>query len=307
MSSSRSTFLSRSPLLQMGLLTLLLAAAAVTTSTLGHAQDLEGDLGAASAADTSDEPAAEPAATDGAEQPEREVISSPPDSKGRGSGIWEDPKETYLFAGLRYRMQVVPQSVQNWFAQGGETLWVNTPGVEFGIRQDGFEYNIFGMLGMYSMTNVPFKGKTDVELAWETITADYNVLFLGSDFMWSTSDFSPGLSMIYGAGIGLGIVFGEMTRTQAYPDGNGSYVPCVGMFNPNVPGPGGVYCDNVNDHYNGKVEPNWANGGSSPLVFPWIAGQLGLRYKAHRNFVGRLELGFTVTSLFFGLGADYGI
>lgn len=281
----------------------LTTIAALTSASLGYAQEEE----EASADEAAAEPAAEggEAATEAeADKPARETISSPPDSKNRGSGIWEDPKQTYLFAGIRYRMQVVPKGVQNWFAQGGETLWVNTPGLEFAIRQDGFEYNIFGMLGLYSMKDVPFKGNTDVELAWETITANYQILFLGSDFMWSTRDFTPGLSFTYGAGVGLGIVFGQMTRTQAYPQtpGGSDYVPCTGPGNPNI-----AYCDNINDHYNGHVEPNWLNGGSSPVIFPWIAGQIGLRYKAHKHFVGRLDVGYAITSVFFGLGADYGL
>lgn len=283
----------------------LTAIAALTSASLGHAQDEEAGVDAADEA--TEEPAAEGGEAGGdveADKPAREVISSPPDSKDRGSGIWEDPKKTYYFAGMRYRMQVVPKAVQNWFAEGGETLWVNTPGLEFAIRQDGFEYNIFGMLGLYSMKDVPFKGNTDVELAWETITADYQVLFLGSDFMWSTSDFTPGLSFTYGAGVGLGLVFGQMTRTQAYPEtpGSSNYLPCTSVGNPNF-----AYCDNINDHYNGKVEPNWLNDGSSPVIFPWIAGQIGLRYKAHKHFVARLDAGYAITSVFFGLGADYGL
>lgn len=288
----------------------LVPLAVLTTSSVGFAQDDDSAAEVDAAEDAAEEsPVEEEATTEGgaeadaeADAPVREEISSPPDSKDRGSGIWEDPKQTYYFVGARYRLQVMPKFVQNWFAEGGETLTVHTPGLEFGIRQDGFEYNIFGMLGMYDMTNVPFKGKSDVELAWETITANYKVLFLGSDFMWSTPEFAQGLSMIYGAGIGLGIVFGDMQRTQAYPDGNGSYIPCAGTFNPDP-----AYCDNINDHYNGYVEPTWADGGSSPVVFPWIAGQLGLRYKVHKNFVARLEGGYAISSFFVGLGADYGL
>ncbi len=312
MFSNRSTFSWRlvSPSVLRGLAAgsaggLLLLLGSPASAQEDDVETNESDVGGAAATD--EEAELDENEEDTSEKVAPEKISSPPDSEGRGSGIYEDPEQTYLFAGVRYRLQMVPQAVQNWFAEGGETLWVHTPGVEFAIRKDRFEYSIFGMLGMYSMTDVPFKGNTDVELAWETVTADYNVLFLGSDFMWSTKDFTPGLSFTYGAGIGLGIVFGEMTRTQAYPDGNGNYLPCVGVNNPGVPGPGGQYCDNVNNHYDGYVEPSWADGGSSPVVFPWIAGQVGLRYKAHRNFVGRLELGFTVTSLFFGLGADYGL
>jgi hypothetical protein len=306
MFSPRSTFpmRSRSPRRLLKWLAGLVPCAVLATSSLAFAQDEE-----EAAAEATEEPSetSEDATETSAEasteaEAPREEISSPPDSKNRGSGIWEDPKQTYYFAGLRYRLQVMPKFVQNWFAEGGETLTVHTPGLEFGIRQDGFEYNIFGMLGMYNMTNVPFKGNTDVELAWETITANYKVLFLGSDFMWSTPELTQGLSVIYGAGIGLGLVFGDMQRTQAYPDGNGSYAPCAGQFNPR-----GDYCDNINDHYNGYVEPSWADGGSSPIVFPWIAGQVGLRYKAHKNFVARLEGGYAISSFFVGLGADYGL
>jgi hypothetical protein len=225
-----------------------------------------------------------------------------------GSGVWEDPTQQYLFIGARYRVQYVPQFLQNLFAEGGSPLWVQTPGIEFGMRKDRFETSIFAMLGVYSMDAVSFKGKTDPELAWELVDANYKVLFLGADFMWSTPEFTKGLSMIYGAGIGLGLVFGDMNRTQSYPNGSGGFSPCANAFDVrgNVLGVG-QYCDDANDHYNGYVEPSWANGGSSPIIFPWLGGQLGLRYKAHRNFVARVELGVTITSMFFGIGADYGL
>jgi len=54
-------------------------------------------------------------------------------------------------------------------------------------------------------------------------------------------------------------------------------------------------------------EPSWADGGSKPILFPWLVVQTGLRYKPHRNFVGRLDLGFGTSGFFFGLGADYGL
>jgi hypothetical protein len=234
--------------------------------------------------------------------------SSPPDAPGHDP-VWEDPNERYMFVGARYRVQYVPLFLQNLFAEGGDSLWVQTPGVEFGLRKDGLETSIFAMLGMYSLESVPFKGKTDPELAWELVDANYKVLFLGADFMWTGPEFTQGLSLIYGAGIGIGVVFGDMNRTQAFPDAMSSsgYTRCSGVGDPRGFSPAGQYCDGANDHYDGYVEPSWADSGSSPLIFPWLGGQLGLRYKAHRRFVARLELGFTITSLFFGLGADYGL
>lgn len=290
-----------------GLLALVCGALGLFTQTSALAADAD-DLEQATSDEAIDE--AEADSTDDVSSEEASSDDKPALEKRDASGhssVWEDPKEQYLFVGARYRLQRVPEFLTTLFAEGGTGLWVHTPGVEFGIRNDGFETNIFAMLGMYSLDSVPFKGKTDPELAWELVDADYKVLFLGADFMWSTPEFTDGLSVVYGAGIGLGLVFGDMIRTQAYPNANGGYTRCAAPFEPAGLQAAGQYCDNANNHYNGYVEPSWANGGSSPIIFPWLGGQVGLRYKAHKHFVGRLELGVTITSLFFGIGADYGL
>jgi hypothetical protein len=232
-------------------------------------------------------------------------------------GVEETPGKTYMFMGVRYRNVMIPQFVQNLFADGGKGLYAHTPGLEFAIRRDKFEYQLFAMLGLYHLDDVPFKGKSDDNDAWEIIDANYNILFLGADFMWSTDDFSPGLSLTYGAGVGLGVVFGDLGRVQAYPaDANGNLNPalagdpgayrrCDGVGRPSV-----AFCQGTGDgadHYGDFVEPTWADGGSSPLIFPWMAANFGLRYKAHKNFVGRVELGLMPTGAFVGIGADYGL
>ena len=38
-----------------------------------------------------------------------------------------------------------------------------------------------------------------------------------------------------------------------------------------------------------------------------LALQTGLRYKPHKKFVGRLDLGLGLSGFFLGVGADYGI
>lgn len=228
-------------------------------------------------------------------------------------GVGETPGKTYLFVGARYRNMVIPKFMQNLFADGGESLYAHTPGVEFAIRRDAFEYQLFAQLGLFSMSDVPFKGTSDGDDAWELIDADYQILFLGSDFMWSTDEFAPGFSLTYGAGVGLGIVFGELRRTQAYdstdpgltrPTDIDSLERCLGSGQPLA---AANYCNPNNNHYGGYVEPSWAEGGSSPLIFPWIAGNFGVRYKAHRNFVAHAELGLMPTGMFLGLGAQYGL
>ena len=150
------------------------------------------------------------------------------------------------------------------------------------------------------------KAKDDPVDAWEIVESKIKVIYATADFLWS-NEFTPEFALNYGLGAGLGIVFGDLIREQATPPPGGSgasdpydWVPCPGQNQ-------GQFCGDDNDHYNGYTEPNWANGGSKPLVFPWFAIQTGLRYKPHRNFVARLDLGFGTSGFFFGIGADYGL
>ena len=218
----------------------------------------------------------------------------------------EEPGVTYRFVGARYRGIILPKFMLNLFGDGGRTVYIHSFGPEFAIRKDGFEYNIGMWLGLYNMDDTAFKGSSDPDRAWEIINAKMQVLFLSSDFLWS-HPFNPQLSLLYGAGAGFGIVFGDLHRNQAYPltgapgDPN-SYKKCASLGFPNP-----AYCDNENKHYGNYLEPSWANGGSKPLLFPWLAVQTGIRYKVSRQFVGRFELGFGTSGFFFGLGADYGL
>lgn len=215
----------------------------------------------------------------------------------------EDPGKTYLFAGLRYRGIVVPKFMFSAFgADGGSTVYAHSFGPEFAVRKDGFEYQFALTYTGYGMDPTPIKSKSDPVYAFELIESNIKVLYITADFLWSHS-FSPKVALNYGVGAGFGLVWGSLIRQQAYPDPNGpgGYSPCPGVV------PGDLFCTPDNDHYNGYEEPSWANGGSKPIIMPWLSLQTGLRYKPHRNFVGRLDVGFGIGQFFFGIGADYGL
>jgi hypothetical protein len=220
-----------------------------------------------------------------------------------GDSPVELPGKTYYFVGARYRLILVPKFIIGMFADGGQSVAVHSGGAEFAIRKDGFEYNLGAWLAAYSMDPVEFKAKDDGEDAWELVDSEIKILYLTADFMWS-HDFTPQFALNYGMGAGLGIVFGALHRNQAYRAADGSFEPCIGEFNPVF---AAQYCGNDNDHYNDYEEPSWADGGSKPIIFPWLALQTGLRYKASRSFVARLDAGFGMSGFFFGLGADYGL
>jgi hypothetical protein len=119
--------------------------------------------------------------------------------------------------------------------------------------------------------------------------------------MWSTKEVLPGLSFHYGAGIGLGIVFGQIGRQQAYPlngksNDPSAYRACNAPLNPDF-----AFCGTDTNHYG-----TYSEKSPSP-VYPWIAGQFGVRYKIHKHFVARLDAGIMVPGAFVGIGADYGL
>ena len=224
----------------------------------------------------------------------------------------EKPNEVYRFIGLRYREVWVPKFMMNLFGDGGATVAVPMIGPEFTIRKGGFEYVFSIMYAGYSMDPTPFKAKSDPDVAYEIVESSLKVLYLTTDFLWS-SEVSPTFAVDYGAGLGLGLVFGDLKRTQAYPP-NGTtdpykYLPCNGQFNPGVTGAGNVpYCNNDNNHYAGYTEPSWADGGSKPIVFPWLALQTGVRWKPVREFMTRLDLGWDLLNgPFIGIAGNYGL
>jgi hypothetical protein len=111
-------------------------------------------------------------------------------------------------------------------------------------------------------------------------------------------------------GAGIGFVFGPIKRNQAKPPTgpNGSTNADPYTWQPCSPAERGQgTCGTDNDHYGDYEEPSWADGGSKPIVFPWLAIQTGLRYKPHRNFAMRLDLGFGTSGFMLGVGADYGL
>ena len=247
------------------------------------------------------------AAADPVEAPKPKAGSPTADAPAGDTPV-ELPGQTYRFVGLRYRGIVVPKFMMNLFGDGGETVYVHGVGPEFAIRKDGFEYVFSLWWAGYYMDDTPFKTSSDPKNAFEIVKSDLNVIYMTADFLWS-QELGSQFAVNYGMGAGFGLVFGDLYRTQAYPkDGNPNTDPykwekCTGPGNPAI----GDFCGDDNDHYDGYKEASWANGGSKPIIFPWLALQTGFRYKPAKNFVARLDAGFGTSGFFFGVGADYGL
>ncbi len=254
------------------------------------------------------QPAAD-GASEASEDPHRDRTgSNAVDRAENANSPVEQPGETYYFVGGRFRTLIVPAFMINLFGDGGHTVVVPAGGPEFGIRKDGFETNLSMWLASYHMKDTPFKAKDDPAEAYEIVQSQIKVFYLTSDFLWS-SEISPEFAINYGLGAGFGFVFGKLFRTQAWaPQGENAdpdtFEKCSGPFDARDPY---GWCQDDNEHYSGYTEPSWANGGSKPVIFPWLALQTGFRVKPHRNLAMRLDMGFGTSGFFLGLGGDYGI
>jgi hypothetical protein len=283
------------------------------------AEDVKLDEDASSSKKEEEKPAEEPKAADEApaegdeKKEEAPKEAAPADSAGAESLV-EEKGKSYYTLGMRFRGLFIPSFMIHAFGDGGKNVFAPAFGPEFGIRRDGFEYVFSVMYASYVMTHTPFKAKSDPEQAMELVDAHLKVLYLMADFQWSTQ-VSPAVAWTYGGGAGLGIVWGPLYRVQAYPDKNApdGWQYCPGPPTAASPAIQQEYCapdpklGSDPQHYPGYSEPNWANGGSKPLVFPWLAFQTGLRIKPTPKFVGRVDVGIGFGQLWFGVGVDYGL
>jgi hypothetical protein len=246
----------------------------------------------------------------------------------------EDPGTTYRFIGLRFRDAVAPKFIINWFADGGRNVNAPMVGPEFITRRDHLEIAISLMYADYSMNPFLFKGKNDPSTSYELISSSLKLGYAMFDILYEIplekkGDRTGRFALLIGGGVGIAGVFGSLYRSQAYPNTKNAdpgtpsqWNACKSASDGNT-ALGAGYCANpTNNHYwpgwssknpsqvgaGAYSEPSWANGGSKPLIFPWIAlPQISFRYKPIKQFQTKLDLGFSTSGFFFGLSGSYGL
>ena len=244
----------------------------------------------------------------------------PPHEEWDIKDVTEVDGKKYLFIGARYRGNIIPKFMLNLFVDEGATVYSNSIAVELDMRKDGF--SLIPALGFteYGTDDILFKqkGEKDIPGNYSFVNSSMKALYATADLLWSAK-ISKNFEFEYGAGFGLGIIFGDLANNWVFQDDvNGTLSASNGhkYSKCQFEGQGGAGSGcNKADHKNtdtAKVgnytEPSWFSGGSKPVVFPWISiPQLGLRYKPVKNFVARLGVGFALTGFWFGLNGEYGL
>jgi hypothetical protein len=226
---------------------------------------------------------------------------------------FEEPLEGYYFLGIMYRHWIVPSFLLHLFVDEAVTGSNPGVGVQFTYRKNNFD--IIGSLWwMGGYAEGAFRGPGDPVSDTEWIDSGLSALWASATFLWSTPIDDAGIfAFEYGIGVGVGVVFGDLVRTEAYPlPGNDGFAPCEGVgMAPQNPAEAG-FCEgpSVGDgetggHYN-VVARKWTDGGSVPNVMAWLEiPHLALRIKPIKQLMMRIEAGLGL-GFYAGASAAYG-
>lgn len=219
----------------------------------------------------------------------------------------------YFFLGAMARGVIIPGFIQGLFTEGGFDGINPGFGLSFNWRRNNFTVgaNVWwnGAAG-----DGYFRGPGDPATEQEYVQVDLGVIFVNAELMWSFP-LTDWLAFELGFDIGIGFIYGNLTRTEAYESSPGAedWQPCAGPGDPN----GGAYCEsppapdpcynNSGGHYNCE-EANWfSEGGDVPFVVPWISlPHLAVRIKPVRQVQIRIDGGYGIYNFFFGGSVYYG-
>ena len=230
------------------------------------------------------------------------------------SDPFEEPRKGYYFLSAMYRQIWIPTFIQRLFMEGGVGTTDPGFGGEFTYRKNNF--SISGSVWWQSLKfNGPFRSSGDPDFNTEMWNSNWSAVFAAASFMWSTP-FNDYIALEYGIDVGLGVLLGQTTRTEAYrstgPGSVNGYAPCRSAGNPNptycgTPISGGATDpDGANGEQYGVVARKWSAGGSVPNVVPWLAlPHLALRIKPIHQVQIRIDTGF-FAGFFFGGTLGYG-
>ena len=238
------------------------------------------------------------------------------EEEGKNAKPKDDDASKY-YLGARFRDFVIPGFLFSMFADGGPgAVNVFSGGPEFTLRSGHLEviFSVTVPYADFSMNEFLFKSSDDPKEAYEIVSSSLKLISATVDLLGRIPLEKKGtVALLLGGGVGISGVLGDIRRNQAKPknqsadadpDQPDQWSKCEAPGDADGVVEGVQYCGNDNDHYGGYREPGWTNGGSKPVIFPYLAlPHIGLEVLPIEQFLIRLDTGFSVTGFFFGLGA----
>ena len=189
--------------------------------------------------------------------------------------------------------------------------------VGFGVtathrNKDGMSFVIGLGYAPYSFAG-PFRIAGDPEPDTEWLDSSLALLHLRGQMLWSTDIVDDMLSFEYGVGLDVGVVLGDMRRTEAYRGPSGEFQPCMGPDPVGLPSPSGGYCDRPQgvgqtDAYDAYgAHYNVVEERVPPVMLVPMLPVLALRYTPIRELAVKLDASFGLMQFAIGLSAAYGV
>jgi hypothetical protein len=208
--------------------------------------------------------------------------------------------------GPYFRYSIVPAFMLDLFVDLAPTI--SDPG--FGATatyrgsEDGPSFDMG--LGYQSFSfSGPFRVKGGDAGDTEWLESSLGVVHLTGSILWEAK-FAEQFAFQYGVGLDVGVVTGELKRTEAYKTASGGWAKCPGARVTDIyclpPMTGAI----GTDPYDKKGEQYNVVEKSVPPIFglPMLP-HLALRYTPVPEFWVRFEAAYTIASFWFGLSAAY--
>lgn len=216
----------------------------------------------------------------------------------------------HWFFGPYFRLVIVPSFlVPQVFVLDSAPTAVNPAfGANATFRGDSVHFVVGLGYTSYAFTGAS-RSKGDPIEDTEWVDSNLGLVHATGSMLWHTA-LSDKFAFEYGFGVDLGIVTGEMVRTEAYRPTPSSFAPCIGPLNPV---PAGGWCElpqNVaagTDAYDETgAQYHVVEERVPPVALLPMIPQLGLRWTPAPEWAVKAEFAFGIAQLWFGISAAYG-
>jgi hypothetical protein len=221
------------------------------------------------------------------------------------------PPPTWWF-GAYGQANIVPSFLLGLFWEDAKTFVTPAFGLTATHRSESGFSIVMGLGFSSYYFSGPARNSGDLPEDTEYLNSNLGLISLRGQLLWST-DISRTLSFEYGVGLDLGVLIGQLKRTEAFLGNVGNFEKCFGPGMPATRSPGGEpYCeapiklpsdayDKDGAHY-GVVEKR-----VPPIALVPMIPALALRWTPARNIAVKLDVSFGLLQFAAGLSAAYGV